>query len=68
MNCYRSDNEGTLTELGELSEDDAVELLRIHREEEGESELFIGVNRSDRDFVEIGYNGKEEGSSTVNGV
>jgi len=60
MNCYKSDHEGTLTELGELSEDEAVELLRIHREEEGKNDLFIGANRSDRDFVEIGYDGKEE--------
>lgn len=66
MNCYKSDNEGTLTELGEFSEDEAVELLRIHREEEGKNELFIGVNRSDRDFVEIGYNGKGEFGTHTN--
>ena len=60
MNCYKSDHEGTLTELGELSEDEAVELLRIHREEGGKNDLFIGANRSDRDFVEISYDGKEE--------
>jgi hypothetical protein len=59
MNCYKSDNEGTLIELGELSEEDAVELLRIHREE-GKNELFIGANRSNKDFVEIGHSGKEE--------
>ena len=60
MNCYKSDHEGTLVELGDLSEDDAVELLRIHREEEGKNDLFIGANRSNKDFVEIGYSGKEE--------
>jgi NADH/NAD ratio-sensing transcriptional regulator Rex len=60
MNCYKSDNEGTLIELGDLSEEDAIEFLRIHRDEEGKNELFIGANRSDKDFVEIGYSGKEE--------
>jgi hypothetical protein len=44
----------TLIELGDLVEDDAVELLRIHREEEAKNELFIGANRSNKDFVEVG--------------
>jgi hypothetical protein len=60
MNCYKADNEGTLIELGDLLEDEAVELLRIHREDEGKNELFIGANRSNNDFVEIGYLGREE--------
>ena len=60
MNCYKSDNKGTLIELGDLLEDEAVELLRIHREDDGKNELFIGANRSNKDFVEIGYSGKEE--------
>jgi len=47
-------------ELGYLSEEDAIEFLRIHLDEEGKNELFIGANRSDKDFVEIGYSGKEE--------
>jgi hypothetical protein len=60
MNCYKSDNEGTLIELGDLPEDDAVELLRIHHDEEAKNELFIGVNRSNQDFIEIGYSGKDQ--------
>ena len=60
MNCYKSDHEGALAELGDFSEDEAVELLRTHREEEGKNDLFIGANRSDRDFVEIGYYGKDK--------
>ena len=57
MNCYYSDLNGDLVELGNFTQEQAIALLRMHGESNATKALYIGASRNDTDFVEIGYEG-----------
>jgi hypothetical protein len=60
MKQYLSDIRGNLQELGDTTLESGETFLRAHYAEQGKDVLFIGFNRSEKDFVEIGYIGKEK--------